>query len=287
MQEVLASLEAIVAQEVKLDALAQAQEETTVRAAGDHGVLDRAAADLRSRADEVGRALADVDRESVENGRRMDSGLAVLRQLQGEVQAVTGIVETILNTAEATGLLAMNASIEAAHAGMQGRGFNVIAQRMRQQAETSRADADRIAKTLEGMVGLIGEAAVNVEQTAVGARTTRDRLGATSALVGKLVQSSENLDSYTQRSRAVILGLQGASQEVAAAAGAMASDTLTISFAVRSLQDVSQSMLQETTAILANTGNVSAVVESIQTAAVHLATVSRSLEANLKRFKTG
>jgi len=284
--EVLRNLEAITANEATLDTLARTQEQTTVRAALDHGVLDQAAADLRREAEEVGQALAAVDRQSVENGRRMDAGLAVLRTLQNEVQAVTGIVATILNTAEATALLAMNASIEAAHAGVQGRGFTVIAQRMRLQAETSRADADRIGETLEGMVTLIGQAALNIEETAAGAKTTRDRLGQTSQLVGKLTQSGENLESYTRRSRTLLEELRGASREVALATGAMTSETLTISSAMRSLQDVSQTMLKETGDILQGTQSVAAVVDNIQAAANKLSTVSGSLEENLRRFKT-
>jgi len=286
VQDVLSNLEAITVNEGRLDTLAQSQDEATVRAAQDHRVLDQAAADLRRQASEVEQALAEVDRESMENGRRMDAGLAVLRRLQGEVQAVTGIVETILNTADATGLLAMNASIEAAHAGALGRGFTVIAQRMRQQAETSRADADRIGQTLEGMVTLIGQAALNIEETATGALATRNRLGQTSQLVGKLTQSGENLESYTRRSRALLEELRNASREVAQATGVMATETLTIANAIHSLQDVSQTVLRETGDILSGTESVAAVVDNIQAAAGNLSTVSASLEENLRRFKT-
>lgn len=284
--EVLTSLEAMTGQGQTLEALARSQESSTEQAALDHDTLDQEASSLRDQSHAVSRALVDLDRESSENARRMEGELSLLRQLEGAVQAVNGIVATLVNTADSTALLAMNASIEAAHAGLQGRGFAVIAQRMRQQAETSRADADRIGATLQGMVDLIGEAALAAQETAKGAEATHARIESAKALVADLTRSGDNLEAYSRRNRTLIESLRQASRGVATASAAVSSGTLEITDSTRSLREVSEAVLGGVETIVDGTNHVSAVFEDIREVANRLTVVSQSLSENLLRIQT-
>ena len=74
--------------------------------------------------------------------RDLDSQMTLMRQLVEDVQQVkessdkvSNFVQAVNNIASQTGLLAMNASIEAAHAGTLGKGFSVIAQEIRKLSE--------------------------------------------------------------------------------------------------------------------------------------------------------
>jgi len=286
IQEVLTSLEAMSAQGANLDGLARSQQETTERVAQDQAVLDEEARTLRGQSAAVGKALADLDRESLENTQRMEGELRLLRQLSGAVEAVHGIVATLVNTAESTGLLAMNASIEAAHAGLQGRGFAVIAQRMRLQAETSRLDADRIGGTLQGMVDLISEAAAAAQETAHGAEVTHAKIEAAKGLVDRLTASGENLEAFSRRNREAAESLREASRGVAQASGGVASGTQDITASTRSLQEVSMAVLGGAETILGGANHLAAVVEDIGEVANRLTVVSQSLEENLRRIQS-
>lgn len=286
MNEVVTSLEALTGQGQTLAALARSQERSTEQAAHDHGTLDQEASNLRGQSHAVSRALADLDRESSENARRMEAELAVLRQLERAVQAVNGIVVTLVNTADSTALLAMNASIEAAHAGLQGRGFAVIAQRMRQQAETSRADADRIGATLKGMVDLIGEASLAAQETAKGAEATHARIEAAKALVGELTRSGDNLEAYSRRNQTLVESLREASKGVAAASVAVSTGTQAITESTRSLREVSEAVLGGVETIVGGTDHVATAFEDIREVVNRLTVVSQSLSENLLRIQT-
>lgn len=66
-----------------------------------------------------------------------------------EVASTTGTVKVIQDIAMNTKILGFNASIEASRAKESGKGFGVIAQEVRNLAETSKASADKIEKTMQ------------------------------------------------------------------------------------------------------------------------------------------
>ncbi|ARS91461.1 methyl-accepting chemotaxis protein [Natrarchaeobaculum aegyptiacum] len=94
---------------------------------------------------------------------------ADMTSLQGSIDEIEAIVDVIDDIARQTNILALNAQIEAAHAGEEGVGFAVVASEVKSLAEDTQKQASRIETT-------IADVQREIEETAGSLETTTDRI---------------------------------------------------------------------------------------------------------------
>ena len=129
-----------------------------------------------------------------------------IEALNAQSQVIGSIVKTISGIAEQTNLLALNAAIEAARAGEQGRGFAVVADEVRQLAS-------RTSKATEEIVGVV--------------RQNQDMARDAVALMSDGIVQAEQGLALTAEAGTVIVEIQDGAQKVVSAVGQFANQLST------------------------------------------------------------
>ena len=110
-------------------------------------------------------AAKDLYRQGEEGNKSVDRTSELISLISEDISKLLEILHIISDITDRTQLLAMNASIEAAHAGGQGKGFAIVAGEMRQLAESTSLNGKRIEESLEEITRRIETASAHSVQT--------------------------------------------------------------------------------------------------------------------------
>jgi methyl-accepting chemotaxis protein len=100
----------------------------------------------------------DTLKEIESNTHKIEEAASVINQLEDETKRIGSVLDVIRGIAEQTNLLALNAAIEAARAGEQGRGFAVVADEVRTLASRTQSSTQEIEEMISRLQAGAGNA---------------------------------------------------------------------------------------------------------------------------------
>jgi methyl-accepting chemotaxis protein len=120
--------------------------------------MEQALQETVQRAEEAGHSVSALQTVARDSGESVEKSNTLMQNAASRVDALNEFIELIHSIAEQTSLLAMNAAIEAAHAGESGKGFAVVADEIQRLASSAEESSQNIGGVLKELVEAITQA---------------------------------------------------------------------------------------------------------------------------------
>jgi methyl-accepting chemotaxis protein len=241
--------------------------------------------------------------ETSDGMRRISDAVEVtaarVAELGARGEQIGAIVETIDDIAEQTNLLALNAAIEAARAGEQGKGFAVVADEVRKLAERSslatKEIAALIAEVQRGTLEAVKAMQIGASEVETGAELADQAAGA----LKEITDASEDRNRVLEDMMAAVAEIRSLSAEVVRAtdgiaeiaghtdqaAVLMASAADTVGSSVESIAAISEENSASAEEVSAATEELSAQADEVVASAASLEEMAAGLDQLVRRFR--
>ncbi|WLT30545.1 methyl-accepting chemotaxis protein [Geothrix sp. PMB-07] len=180
----------------------------TLQSSGDQVVqamkgLSRNLAEVSTQTQQVGErsslAVAETERGTL-SGQAASEGMGNIQRVTGDIFQAVQVIQEIANQ---TNLLSLNAAIEAAKAGEQGKGFSVVAEEVRKLAERCAEAAKDIEQLIQQAQGTVSQGTDRVAETLRNLESIRSQIGAIAANI----QEVDKLDHQEAQTGATVEAL--------------------------------------------------------------------------------
>ncbi len=207
-------------------------------------------------------------------------------EINKSIGAIKNITAILRRISSQTNLLAMNAAIEAAHAGDVGRGFSVVADEIRTLADASLRNSKEIDGILKQIVGLIGAAASSSGEMKTAFGEMDREMKEFSASLSEIFDSMNELHIGGDQILTALTRLSEVTANVKAGSASITGSSARIRDTMSDVQRISSEVRGGMAEISAGIREISTAVQGVLNNAERLGQLGESLNKELARFKT-
>ena len=225
------------------------------------------------------------------NAQRQTASVDLIDELELRAQDIGEITRTVSGISDQTNLLALNAAIEAARAGEQGRGFAVVADEVRALAEASEKSANEVRDLAERIQVQVRGVADDL-RGAAGAAATEARSGVVtvSALdkvradMAAIASGSDDVLVAAEEAERAASEAQKGAEQVASAAEEQAAATVEAQSAIQQQSEALDQGQEAATALASGTDGLSAERGGAPAAVEQIAATAEELSATIQEL---
>ncbi|RVU33255.1 methyl-accepting chemotaxis protein [Rheinheimera riviphila] len=205
-------------------------------------------ADLASRNAEQGLQVVDsVNQSMTALSSDVDMALSCSTELENSSENIASVLDVIRSIADQTNLLALNAAIEAARAGEQGRGFAVVADEVRTLASRTQQSTNHIQEMIQSLQSRVNQASGAINSGKANADRTLEFFAKADQVFHQLQESSRRVNDMATQTAAATEEQSLVSEEItknlyalhdqASAAGGIAESNEQLSAQIKQLSN--------------------------------------------------